>query len=182
MLYKMSNPSTWISLKMRNNKKKIGRNWNFWMLDIKNMTYLNTFLIFVDILCFFHAKRWKTYLHFCSKMAWPPKTYDVIYRNHSNWLSPILCQNVCKGYANSYWKWQALITIVSKTFKKNLMGGGIPPSPNCTSEGQLVSRHFLLEEDQVRRLLSMKLLYWERAVLSYVISTQTPRSLMSMLR
>jgi len=61
------------------------------------------------------------------------------------------------------------------------MGGGIPPSPNCTSEGPLVSRHFLLEEDQVRRLLSMKLLYWERAVLSYVISTQTPRSLMSML-
>ena len=36
-------------------------------------------------------------LHFHSKMAWPPATYDVISRNHSNWCT------------NSYWKRQVMM-------------------------------------------------------------------------
>ena len=34
---------------------------------------------------------------FHSKMAWPPPTYDVIFRNHSNWPSLNLSQNTCEG-------------------------------------------------------------------------------------
>jgi len=45
---------------------------------------------------------------FCPKMAWPPAIYDVISRNHSNQFSPNVRQNVCKGYAYTYWKRQLL--------------------------------------------------------------------------
>ena len=37
----------------------------------------------------------KLYLH--SKMAWPPASYDVISRNHSNRPSLNLSKNVRKG-------------------------------------------------------------------------------------
>ena len=36
-------------------------------------------------------------MHFHSKMAWPPATYDVISRNHSNRPSLNLSQNACEG-------------------------------------------------------------------------------------
>ena len=35
-------------------------------------------------------------------MAWPPSIYDVISRNHSNWPSRNLSQNMRKGRTNSY--------------------------------------------------------------------------------
>ena len=40
----------------------------------------------------FGIKSWKN-MHFYSKMARPPATYDVISRNHSNWPS----QNLREG-------------------------------------------------------------------------------------
>ena len=42
-------------------------------------------------------------------MAWPPAPYDVISRNHSDWPSLNLSQNVRKGWTNSYWKRQVLM-------------------------------------------------------------------------
>ena len=41
-------------------------------------------------------------MYFHPKMAWPPSIYDVISRNHSNWPSRNLAQNVRKGWTNSY--------------------------------------------------------------------------------
>ena len=41
-------------------------------------------------------------MYFHPKMAWPPSIYDVISRNHSNWPSRNLSQNVRKGWTNSY--------------------------------------------------------------------------------
>ena len=39
---------------------------------------------------------WKN-MHFHSKMAWPPATYDVISRNRSSWPSLKLSQNELEG-------------------------------------------------------------------------------------
>jgi len=40
--------------------------------------------------------------HFSSKMAYPPATYAVISRNHSNQFLPNSRQNVSERYAHSY--------------------------------------------------------------------------------
>ena len=45
---------------------------------------------------------WKN-IHFQSKMAWPPSTYDVISRNHRDWPSLNLTQKAREGWTNSYW-------------------------------------------------------------------------------
>ena len=42
-------------------------------------------------------------------MAWPPSTYYVISRNHSNWPSLNLSQKVRKGWTDSYWERQMLM-------------------------------------------------------------------------
>ena len=57
---------------------------------------------------FFQGKRWKHEFLFQNDLT----TNAIISRNHSNGFSPNLCQNLCKGYAYSYWKW----------IKKNLTG------------------------------------------------------------
>ena len=72
---------------------------------------------------FFHPKKGKN-THFSSKMASPPATCDVITCKHSNRCSPILCQNVCKGYLHSYLKRQVEMILRLAKFKKNLMRGG----------------------------------------------------------
>ena len=61
-------------------------------------------------------------------MAWPPATYDVISRNHSNRFSPNLRQNVSKGYAYSYWKRHVADEKSSrKNWRKTLQGWHPPP-------------------------------------------------------
>ena len=47
-------------------------------------------------------------MYFHPKLAWPTATYDNITRNHSNWPSLNLSQNVHEGWTNSYWKHQVL--------------------------------------------------------------------------
>ena len=51
---------------------------------------------------FIVEKIWKN-MYFHPKLAWPPATYDVISRNHSNWQSLNSSQNLCEGWTNSYW-------------------------------------------------------------------------------
>ena len=82
---------------------KKGKSWHYF--DAKHVEHetIKHFASFVNILCFYHLKRVKN-TQFYPKMAWPAPTDDVISRNHSNWFSTNLCQNVCKGYAYSYWK------------------------------------------------------------------------------
>ena len=43
------------------------------------------------------------------KLARPLATYDAIARNHSNWPSLNLSQNVREGWMNSFWKRQVLM-------------------------------------------------------------------------
>ena len=47
---------------------------------------------------FINERSWEN-MHFHSKMSWPPASYDVISRNHSNWLSLNLSQNACERTA-----------------------------------------------------------------------------------
>ena len=71
-------------------------------------------------------------MHFHSKMAWPPSTYDLLSRNHRNWSSLDMPQNGREGKTNSYWKRQVLmINRLGKKTQKNLRGCGIqqPPAP-----------------------------------------------------
>ena len=70
---------------------------------------------------------------FYPKMAWPPATYDFKSRNHSNWPSLNLSQNVRERWTNSYWKRQVVMVMfypVRKTQKKKKLtgrGGGVHP-------------------------------------------------------
>ena len=50
-------------------------------------------------------------MYFHSKMAWPPRTYDIISRNHRNWPLLNLTQNAREGWTNSCWKNRVLITM-----------------------------------------------------------------------
>ena len=63
-------------------------------------------------------------MYFHPKMAWPPSIYDVISRNHSNWPSRNLSQNVRKGWTNSYCV-RCWCFILWKKKKKSVgVGGG----------------------------------------------------------
>ena len=57
---------------------------------------------------FIVERSWKN-MYFHPKLAWPPSTYDVISRNHSNWPSLSSSQNQREGWTNSYWKRQVLM-------------------------------------------------------------------------
>ena len=80
---------------------------------------------------FIVERGWKN-MYFHPKLAWPPATYDVVSRNHSNWPSLNLSQNVRKGWMNSYWKRQVLMFyFLGKNAEKPWWGG----CSRCTSEG-----------------------------------------------
>ena len=55
------------------------------------------------------VKKSRKNVYFRSKVAWTPPTYDVLSRNHRNWTSLNLTQNVREGWKNSYWKHQVLM-------------------------------------------------------------------------
>ena len=87
---------SWILSRIKNKVKTVGIN-NFLRLTCK-ITHINYYFALwhpqVLLLLF---KKVKKNMHFHSKMAWPPATYDVISRNHRNWPSLILSQNVRVG-------------------------------------------------------------------------------------
>ena len=67
-------------------------------------------------------------MYFHPKMVWPPATHDVITRNHSNWPSLTLSQNVREGWTNSYGKRQELMYYpLGKNSEKPLWGWHPPP-------------------------------------------------------
>ena len=63
-------------------------------------------------------------------MAWKPTTYDSISRNHTNWSSLNLSENVSQEQTNSYWERQLLRLDLQGQTQKNLNGGWHPPPPN----------------------------------------------------
>ena len=92
---------------------------------------------------FIVERSWKN-MYFHPKLAWPPATYDVISRNHSNWPSLNLSQNVREGWTNRYWKRHVLMFYPrGKKLKKNL-GGSTPFPPPCTYWGQRARKVILV--------------------------------------
>ena len=60
----------------------------------------------------------------------PPATYDVVSRNHSNWPSLNLSQNVREGWMNSCWKRQVLMFYpLRKNLEKPYRGWHPPQFP-----------------------------------------------------
>ena len=91
---------------------------------------------FIHRLCFYCWKKLKN-MHFPSKMAWPPATYDIILvtlvtEHH------LTCLKMCLGD-----KWTAsknvrcwCFIVKEKTQKKSQRGGvATTPPPPCTSQG-----------------------------------------------
>ena len=70
-------------------------------------------------------------MHFHSKMAWPPATYDIISRNHSNWPSLNLSQNGASDKQTATENFRCWCFIVKEKNQKNLRGDGsrTPPPP-----------------------------------------------------
>ena len=84
---------------------------------------------FIHKFYFYCWKKLKN-VHFRSKIAWPPASYDTISHNHSNWPSLNLSQNACKWWTNNYRKPQMLMLYhVGKKIRKTLGGGHPPPLP-----------------------------------------------------
>ena len=77
---------------------------------------------------FIVERSWKN-MYFHPKLAWPPATYDVISRNHSNWPSLKLSQNLCEGWTNSYAGSWCFILYKKKKEEKPY-GGWDPPPPH----------------------------------------------------
>ena len=99
---------------------------------------------------------WKN-MHVHPKLAWLPATYDVISRNHSNWLSLNVTQNLREGWANSYWKRQVLIYYPLGKISEGLMGWGWHPTSLP-----------LLVRPRVKKSFSriVGAWYWKSAILS----------------
>ena len=69
-------------------------------------------------------------------MAWPPATYDVISRTHSNWPSLNLSQNAREEINEHPKKTQALMFHrLRKIIRKTLGGGNHLPSPSLYVQG-----------------------------------------------
>ena len=94
---------------------------------------------------FIVERSWKN-LYFRPKLAWPPAIDNAISRNHSNWPSLNLFQNLREVWANSYWKRQVLMFYPLGKDSQKPKEDGIPPppAPRCTSEGSKFARRFSL--------------------------------------
>ena len=68
-------------------------------------------------------------MHFHSKMAWPPATYDIISRNHSNWPSLNLSQNGATDKQTATENFRCWCFIVKEKNQKNLGGDGSRTPP-----------------------------------------------------
>ena len=100
------------------------------------MVLATRFTLFVE-------RNWKN-MCFYQQMVWPPATYDVIARNHSNWLSLNFPQNVRDRWTNSYWERQVLIFYpLGKKLRKTFEGMASnppPPPPPVRPRVNLVQR------------------------------------------
>ena len=92
---------------------------------------------------FIVERSWKN-MYFHPKLAWPPATDNAISRNHSNWPSLNLSQNLREVWANSCWKRQVLMFFsLGKNSEKTLRGMASPPPPPLYVRGLKVCKTFL---------------------------------------
>ena len=87
------------------NQVKTARNGKFLCFTWKITHKCTLFMISASRFIFIVERSWKN-MYFHPKLAWPPATYDVISRNHSNWTSLNSSQNLGEGWTNSHWKRQ----------------------------------------------------------------------------
>ena len=114
-------------------------------------------MILATIFTFIVERKWKN-MYFHPKMAWPPDTYDVIYRNHSNWPSLNLSQSVREGWTNGYWKRQVLrFYPLQKNSEKPYVGVLPPPFPLVHPRVNSVKIIFVIIRPHVR---DTKILAW----------------------
>ena len=97
---------------------------------------------------FIVERSWKN-MYFHPKLAWPPATYDVISRKHSNWPTLNLAQNVREGWTNSYWKRQVLMVYpLEKKLRKTYFSVATSVWPQTsqlsTTKFRLLSSEFRL--------------------------------------
>ena len=96
---------------------------------------------------FIVERSWKN-MYFRPKLAWPPAIDNAISRNHSNWPSLNLSQNLREIWANSYWKRQVLMFYPLGKDSEKPKGDGIPhpplsPSPPLYVRGLKVCKTIL---------------------------------------
>ena len=120
-------PSSWILPRIRN-QVKTARNGNVLCFTWKITHKYALCMILATRFTFIVQISWKN-RYFHSKIAWPPATYDVISRNHSNSPSLNLSQNIREGWTNSYWKRQVLMFYPLGKDSDKPYGGWHPPRP-----------------------------------------------------
>ena len=76
-------------------------------------------------------KSWRN-MYFHSKMAWPPPAYDVISRNHRNWLDSKNAPGMNEQLLRTL---DADVSSSSTKTEKNLRRVCPPPPPLCMSKG-----------------------------------------------
>ena len=117
-------PPSWILLKIQ--ICRVIRKLQIFPARVVQCDRIKHFAGFGSILCFFFHWKMVKNTHFYSKTAWPPATYDIISRYHSNWLSPnftkmfsrINEQLLITAYANNKCCWRN---------RRKTFGGGIRP-------------------------------------------------------
>ena len=128
-----SRPPSWILPRIRN-QVKTARNDNLFVHYMKTrashygswwkITRKYTLCMILATRCtFIVEKSWKN-MYYQQKMASPPATYDVIFRNHSNW--PSLCARDERTATENVRCWCFILSVKTQ---KNLTGGGIHPPP-----------------------------------------------------
>ena len=80
-------------------------------------------------LTFIVERSWKN-IYFHPKMAWAPATYDVISRNHSNWLVLNLSQNVHEDELTATENVRCWYLPPGKNSEKPLGGEGVGIHPS----------------------------------------------------
>ena len=99
-------PPSWFLPEIRS-QVKTARNVIFLCFAWK-ITHSSTLHDFSHNIYFYCWKKLKKHV-LSPKIPWPPKTYDVISRNLSNWPLLNLSQNLREGWTNSHWKRQVLM-------------------------------------------------------------------------
>ena len=90
---------------------------------------------------------WKN-MYFHPKMTWASATNDFISRNHSNWPSLNLSQNLREGWTNSYWKHQS--DVLSSRKKKSEKPN---PTPNPLVRPRVQSQDLVSTNFDIKDIL-----------------------------
>ena len=139
--WSLSWPPSWILPRIRN-QVKAARN-SIFVLYMKNNTSINTLQAFSHKIYHYCWKKLKKYV-ISPKIGLFSCYLWRLSRNHSNWPSLNVSQNLRKGWTNSYWKRQVLMFYpLGKKLRETSWGeGGVVIHP--AQEQWVVTWVFLL--------------------------------------